>query len=181
MCCVWLQICSTAERKAIDKMIDSGPQLAGSMEYNVVLSKCSLLHPTPLLAKTALVYICICLAVLLNLRFIEEQFPVNSCLSGLTFTGAAAVLGLYEIETDIRPQAAITNISSFGEGKVAFFYFQMKHCFFCRGILQLCLKDAVGSGWIHCTGRSTFHFEVVAPLWNEIKLGTLQTDHFFFC
>ncbi len=25
---------------AIDKMIDSGPQLAGSMEYNVVLSEC---------------------------------------------------------------------------------------------------------------------------------------------
>lgn len=39
---VWsalLQICSTAEKKAIDKMIDSGPQLAGSMEYNVVLSE----------------------------------------------------------------------------------------------------------------------------------------------
>ncbi|XP_046875230.1 protein FAM91A1 isoform X2 [Hypomesus transpacificus] len=33
-----IRICSTAERKAIDKMIDSGPQLAGSMEYNVVLS-----------------------------------------------------------------------------------------------------------------------------------------------
>lgn len=40
--CVWcvsLQICSPAEKKAIDKMIDSGPQLAGSMEYNVVLSE----------------------------------------------------------------------------------------------------------------------------------------------
>lgn len=37
--CVWLQICSAAEKKAIDKMIDSGPQLAGSMEYNVVLSE----------------------------------------------------------------------------------------------------------------------------------------------
>lgn len=35
-----LQICSPAEKKAIDKMIDSGPQLAGSMEYNVVLSEC---------------------------------------------------------------------------------------------------------------------------------------------
>lgn len=34
-----LQICSPAEKKAIDKMIDSGPQLAGSMEYNVVLSE----------------------------------------------------------------------------------------------------------------------------------------------
>uniref|UniRef100_A0A674C230 Family with sequence similarity 91 member A1 n=1 Tax=Salmo trutta TaxID=8032 RepID=A0A674C230_SALTR len=32
-----IRICSVAERKAIDKMIDSGPQLAGSMEYNVVL------------------------------------------------------------------------------------------------------------------------------------------------
>lgn len=42
MLCVWcvsLQICSPAEKKAIDKMIDSGPQLAGSMEYNVVLSE----------------------------------------------------------------------------------------------------------------------------------------------
>uniref|UniRef100_A0AAY4CMV4 Protein FAM91A1 n=1 Tax=Denticeps clupeoides TaxID=299321 RepID=A0AAY4CMV4_9TELE len=29
---------SMAEKKAIDKLIDSGPQLAGSMEYNVVLS-----------------------------------------------------------------------------------------------------------------------------------------------
>lgn len=37
--CALLQICSTAEKKAIDKMIDSGPQLAGSMEYNVVLSE----------------------------------------------------------------------------------------------------------------------------------------------
>lgn len=36
----WLQICSSAEKRAIDKMIDSGPQLAGSMEYNVVLSEC---------------------------------------------------------------------------------------------------------------------------------------------
>lgn len=36
---VSLQICSPAEKKAIDKMIDSGPQLAGSMEYNVVLSE----------------------------------------------------------------------------------------------------------------------------------------------
>ncbi|KAF3707467.1 Protein FAM91A1 [Channa argus] len=33
-----IRICSPAEKKAIDKMIDSGPQLAGSMEYNVVLS-----------------------------------------------------------------------------------------------------------------------------------------------
>uniref|UniRef100_A0A8C6TMQ5 Family with sequence similarity 91 member A1 n=1 Tax=Neogobius melanostomus TaxID=47308 RepID=A0A8C6TMQ5_9GOBI len=33
-----IRICSSAEKKAIDKMIDSGPQLAGSMEYNVVLS-----------------------------------------------------------------------------------------------------------------------------------------------
>ncbi|TSK28196.1 Protein FAM91A1 [Bagarius yarrelli] len=32
-----IRICSTAEKRAIDKMIDSGPQLAGSMEYNVVL------------------------------------------------------------------------------------------------------------------------------------------------
>lgn len=39
MLCVSLQICSPAEKKAIDKMIDSGPQLAGSMEYNVVLSE----------------------------------------------------------------------------------------------------------------------------------------------
>uniref|UniRef100_A0A3P8WPI5 Family with sequence similarity 91 member A1 n=1 Tax=Cynoglossus semilaevis TaxID=244447 RepID=A0A3P8WPI5_CYNSE len=30
-----IRICSPAEKKAIDKMIDSGPQLAGSMEYNV--------------------------------------------------------------------------------------------------------------------------------------------------
>ncbi|KAK3508445.1 hypothetical protein QTP70_029433 [Hemibagrus guttatus] len=33
-----IRICSSAEKRAIDKMIDSGPQLAGSMEYNVVLS-----------------------------------------------------------------------------------------------------------------------------------------------
>uniref|UniRef100_A0A672SJ48 FAM91 N-terminal domain-containing protein n=1 Tax=Sinocyclocheilus grahami TaxID=75366 RepID=A0A672SJ48_SINGR len=33
-----IRICSVAEKKAIDKMIDSGPQLTGSMEYNVVLS-----------------------------------------------------------------------------------------------------------------------------------------------
>ncbi|KAM6974027.1 LOW QUALITY PROTEIN: protein FAM91A1 [Tautogolabrus adspersus] len=33
-----IRICSQAEKKAIDKMIDAGPQLAGSMEYNVVLS-----------------------------------------------------------------------------------------------------------------------------------------------
>uniref|UniRef100_A0A3Q1C4V3 FAM91 N-terminal domain-containing protein n=1 Tax=Amphiprion ocellaris TaxID=80972 RepID=A0A3Q1C4V3_AMPOC len=33
-----IRICSPAEKKAIDKMIDSGPQLAGTMEYNVVLS-----------------------------------------------------------------------------------------------------------------------------------------------
>uniref|UniRef100_A0A8C9XQT1 Family with sequence similarity 91 member A1 n=1 Tax=Sander lucioperca TaxID=283035 RepID=A0A8C9XQT1_SANLU len=33
-----IRICSPGEKKAIDKMIDSGPQLAGSTEYNVVLS-----------------------------------------------------------------------------------------------------------------------------------------------
>uniref|UniRef100_A0A3B5MYD7 Family with sequence similarity 91 member A1 n=1 Tax=Xiphophorus couchianus TaxID=32473 RepID=A0A3B5MYD7_9TELE len=33
-----IRICSTAEKKAIDKMIDAGPQLAGTIEYNVVLS-----------------------------------------------------------------------------------------------------------------------------------------------
>ncbi|XP_047239885.1 protein FAM91A1 isoform X1 [Girardinichthys multiradiatus] len=33
-----IRICSSAEKKAIDKMIDSGPQLAGTTEYNVVLS-----------------------------------------------------------------------------------------------------------------------------------------------
>ncbi|XP_068189137.1 protein FAM91A1 [Antennarius striatus] len=33
-----IRMCSPAEKKAIDKMIDSGPQLAGSVEYNVVLS-----------------------------------------------------------------------------------------------------------------------------------------------
>uniref|UniRef100_A0A673KJQ7 Protein FAM91A1-like n=1 Tax=Sinocyclocheilus rhinocerous TaxID=307959 RepID=A0A673KJQ7_9TELE len=33
-----IRICSVAEKTAIDKMIDSGPQLTGSMEYNVVLS-----------------------------------------------------------------------------------------------------------------------------------------------
>uniref|UniRef100_A0A3Q3F0D8 Family with sequence similarity 91 member A1 n=1 Tax=Kryptolebias marmoratus TaxID=37003 RepID=A0A3Q3F0D8_KRYMA len=32
-----IRVCSPAEKKAIDKMIDSGPQLAGTMEYNVVL------------------------------------------------------------------------------------------------------------------------------------------------
>ncbi|KAG7270205.1 LOW QUALITY PROTEIN: hypothetical protein CRUP_035937 [Coryphaenoides rupestris] len=32
-----IRICSPAEKKAIDQMIDTGPQLAGSMEYNVVL------------------------------------------------------------------------------------------------------------------------------------------------
>lgn len=34
-----VQICSLAEKKSIDKMIDAGPQLAGSTEYNVVLSE----------------------------------------------------------------------------------------------------------------------------------------------
>uniref|UniRef100_A0A674C1R7 Family with sequence similarity 91 member A1 n=1 Tax=Salmo trutta TaxID=8032 RepID=A0A674C1R7_SALTR len=43
-----IRICSVAERKAIDKMIDSGPQLAGSMEYNVVLSECYLFSVPPL-------------------------------------------------------------------------------------------------------------------------------------
>lgn len=33
-----IRICSPAEKKSIDKMIDAGPQLAGSTEYNVVLS-----------------------------------------------------------------------------------------------------------------------------------------------
>ncbi|XP_060948644.1 protein FAM91A1 [Limanda limanda] len=33
-----IRICSPSEKKAIDKMIDAGPQLAGSMEFNVVLS-----------------------------------------------------------------------------------------------------------------------------------------------
>ncbi|MEE6463183.1 hypothetical protein FKM82_005809 [Ascaphus truei] len=33
-----IKICSTTEKKAIDKIIDSGPQLAGSLEYNVVNS-----------------------------------------------------------------------------------------------------------------------------------------------
>ncbi|XP_034747900.1 protein FAM91A1 isoform X1 [Etheostoma cragini] len=33
-----IRICSPGEKKAIDKMIDSGPQLAGTTEYNVVLS-----------------------------------------------------------------------------------------------------------------------------------------------
>uniref|UniRef100_A0A8C9WL64 Family with sequence similarity 91 member A1 n=1 Tax=Scleropages formosus TaxID=113540 RepID=A0A8C9WL64_SCLFO len=33
-----VRVCSPAEKMAIDKMIDAGPQLAGSMEYNVVLS-----------------------------------------------------------------------------------------------------------------------------------------------
>ncbi|XP_068431956.1 protein FAM91A1 isoform X2 [Clinocottus analis] len=33
-----IRICSPGEKKAIDKMIDAGPQLAGSMEYIVVLS-----------------------------------------------------------------------------------------------------------------------------------------------
>ncbi|KTG03759.1 hypothetical protein cypCar_00016138 [Cyprinus carpio] len=33
-----IRTCSVAEKTAIDKMIDSGPQLAGSMEFNVVLS-----------------------------------------------------------------------------------------------------------------------------------------------
>ncbi|XP_018417715.1 PREDICTED: protein FAM91A1 [Nanorana parkeri] len=31
-----IKICGTAEKRAIDKIIDSGPQLAGSLEYNVV-------------------------------------------------------------------------------------------------------------------------------------------------
>lgn len=34
-----MQVCSPSEKKSIDKMIDSGPQLAGIMEYNVVLSE----------------------------------------------------------------------------------------------------------------------------------------------
>ncbi|XP_069050921.1 protein FAM91A1 isoform X1 [Lepisosteus oculatus] len=33
-----IRICSSAEKSAIDKMIDAGPQLTGSVEYNVVLS-----------------------------------------------------------------------------------------------------------------------------------------------
>ncbi|CAH2285875.1 Hypothetical predicted protein [Pelobates cultripes] len=33
-----IKMCSTAEKRAIDKIIDSGPQLAGSLEYNVVHS-----------------------------------------------------------------------------------------------------------------------------------------------
>nr|XP_006000869.1 PREDICTED: protein FAM91A1 isoform X2 [Latimeria chalumnae] len=33
-----IKICSLAEKKAIDKIIDSGPQLAGSLEHNVVHS-----------------------------------------------------------------------------------------------------------------------------------------------
>uniref|UniRef100_A0A1A8GFP0 Family with sequence similarity 91, member A1 n=2 Tax=Nothobranchius korthausae TaxID=1143690 RepID=A0A1A8GFP0_9TELE len=33
-----IRVCSPPEKKAIDKMIDSGPQLAGTMEFNVVLS-----------------------------------------------------------------------------------------------------------------------------------------------
>ncbi|KAF3833869.1 hypothetical protein F7725_025073 [Dissostichus mawsoni] len=32
-----IRICSTAEKKAIDKMIDAGAQLAGTMEYNVLV------------------------------------------------------------------------------------------------------------------------------------------------
>lgn len=33
-----IKVCSTPEKRAIDKIIDSGPQLAGSLEYNVVHS-----------------------------------------------------------------------------------------------------------------------------------------------
>ncbi|XP_075070134.1 protein FAM91A1 isoform X2 [Mixophyes fleayi] len=33
-----IKICSTVEKRAIDKIIDSGPQLAGTLEYNVVHS-----------------------------------------------------------------------------------------------------------------------------------------------
>ncbi|KAM4688638.1 protein FAM91A1 [Discoglossus pictus] len=33
-----IKMCSNAEKRAIDKIIDSGPQLAGSLEYNVVHS-----------------------------------------------------------------------------------------------------------------------------------------------
>lgn len=33
-----IRICSLAEKSAIDKLIDSGPQLAGSVDYNAVLS-----------------------------------------------------------------------------------------------------------------------------------------------
>lgn len=64
-----MQVCSPAEKKVIDKMIDSGPQLAGTMEYNVVLSKYLILCCTvaqimrscclPLLAKRVITQ-CLC-------------------------------------------------------------------------------------------------------------------------
>lgn len=64
------QICSPGEKIAIDKMIDSGPQLAGPMEYNVVLSKyhilCSLLRQPYLNAsKSELndIHMCACVYI----------------------------------------------------------------------------------------------------------------------
>uniref|UniRef100_A0A672F8U5 Family with sequence similarity 91 member A1 n=1 Tax=Salarias fasciatus TaxID=181472 RepID=A0A672F8U5_SALFA len=64
-----IRICSPAEKKSIDKMIDSGPQLAGSMEYNVVLS-------------------------LYNRGFIYLDVPISddSCISGLRFGDMARML-----------------------------------------------------------------------------------------
>mgnify|MGYP000477650001 CR=1 FL=1 len=50
--CILFQICSPPEKKAIDKMIDAGPQLAGSMEFNVVLSECLSHVVTTVLAYT---------------------------------------------------------------------------------------------------------------------------------
>uniref|UniRef100_A0A8C3XP51 FAM91 N-terminal domain-containing protein n=1 Tax=Chelydra serpentina TaxID=8475 RepID=A0A8C3XP51_CHESE len=35
-----IKICTTSEKSVIDKIIDSGPQLAGSLDYNIVHSKC---------------------------------------------------------------------------------------------------------------------------------------------
>ena len=36
--CVYLQLCSTAEKTVIDKIIDHGPQPAGDMDLSVVNS-----------------------------------------------------------------------------------------------------------------------------------------------
>ncbi|TNN85675.1 Protein FAM91A1 [Liparis tanakae] len=65
-----IRICTPGEKKAIDKMIDSGPQLAGPMEYNVVLSKyhilCSLLRQPYLNAsKSELndIHMCVCVYI----------------------------------------------------------------------------------------------------------------------
>uniref|UniRef100_A0A674C0Z9 Family with sequence similarity 91 member A1 n=1 Tax=Salmo trutta TaxID=8032 RepID=A0A674C0Z9_SALTR len=97
-----IRICSVAERKAIDKMIDSGPQLAGSMEYNVVLS-------------------------LYNRGFIYLDVPISddSCMSVPPLEGFVMnrVQGdyfetlLYKIFVSIDEQTNVSELQAIGEIK----------------------------------------------------------------